>query len=110
MSLNSKIALVTGASRGIGAAIATELASKGAAVVGTATTQEGADLFVGQTNESCRPDIIIGDSGLFIELAHGFDIRCRIMVNCRQTVSGKIGVQKLDAKRVELSLGSLNHF
>ena len=35
-------ALVTGASRGIGAAIALELAKKGLKVIGTATTDEGA--------------------------------------------------------------------
>ena len=37
-----QLALVTGASRGIGRAIARELASQGFAVVGTATTQPGA--------------------------------------------------------------------
>ena len=37
-----QIALVTGASRGIGAAIALELARRGAKVVGTATSEPGA--------------------------------------------------------------------
>ena len=37
-----QVALGTGASRGIGAAIALELARKGLRVVGTATTQAGA--------------------------------------------------------------------
>ena len=42
MSLSNEIALVTGASRGIGKAIATALGRKGATVVGTATSASGA--------------------------------------------------------------------
>lgn len=41
--LNGKLVLVTGASRGIGNAIALTLGAAGATVIGTATTEEGAD-------------------------------------------------------------------
>ncbi len=43
MNLHDDIALVTGASRGIGRAIAAELGQRGATVVGTATSQSGAE-------------------------------------------------------------------
>jgi 3-oxoacyl-[acyl-carrier protein] reductase len=42
MNLHNQVALVTGASRGIGRAIAQELAKHGAKVIGTATSESGA--------------------------------------------------------------------
>lgn len=42
MALTDKVALVAGASRGIGAAIADLLGTEGATVIGTATSEEGA--------------------------------------------------------------------
>ncbi|AKH37498.1 3-ketoacyl-ACP reductase [Nitrosomonas communis] len=44
MMLSSQVALVTGASRGIGQAIASELGKHGATVIGTSTTQDGAEV------------------------------------------------------------------
>jgi 3-oxoacyl-[acyl-carrier protein] reductase len=43
MSFDQKVTLVTGASRGIGAAIADTLGQEGAIVIGTATTESGAE-------------------------------------------------------------------
>ena len=43
MSLTDKVVLVTGATRGIGASIATALGASGATVIGTATSEGGAN-------------------------------------------------------------------
>ncbi len=50
--LNDKIALVTGATRGIGRAIALELGRQGATVIGTATSEEGAGKISGYLSEA----------------------------------------------------------
>ena len=42
MTTESKVCLVTGASRGIGAAISDQLGSQGYIVIGTATSESGA--------------------------------------------------------------------
>jgi len=43
MSMENEVALISGASRGIGQAIALNLGSKGATVIGTATSERGAE-------------------------------------------------------------------
>ena len=51
MMLTEKLVLVTGASRGIGQAIALTLGNAGATVVGTATSQKGAKAITKQFSE-----------------------------------------------------------
>jgi 3-oxoacyl-[acyl-carrier protein] reductase len=51
MNLENQVALVTGASRGIGKAIALELARQGAKVIGTATSEAGAEAISGYLGE-----------------------------------------------------------
>ena len=60
-ALSGDVALVTGATRGIGRAIAAELAGAGATVVGTATTDEGAATIAAYLNEA-------GNTGIGIKL------------------------------------------
>ena len=52
MSWDDEIALVTGASRGIGEAIALELGSRGVTVVGTATSDKGAEAITARLLEA----------------------------------------------------------
>jgi 3-oxoacyl-[acyl-carrier protein] reductase len=64
MSLQGKVALVTGATRGIGQAIALELGRLGATVIGTATSESGAS----RISESLKANGIEG-TGLVLNVA-----------------------------------------
>lgn len=56
--LSGRIALVTGASRGIGASIAQSLAAAGATVIGTATSQSGADAITAALGDGGRGAVL----------------------------------------------------
>ncbi|MGV6817268.1 MAG: 3-oxoacyl-ACP reductase FabG [Thiotrichales bacterium] len=70
MSLNDEIALVTGASRGIGKAIALELGSRGAKVIGTATSDSGAEAISAYLSEAG-----ISGSGMKLNVTDALSIK-----------------------------------
>lgn len=69
MTLEGEIALVSGASRGIGKAVALELARQGATVVGTATSEAGAEAISAYLNEAG-----LAGNGLMMDVTDGLSI------------------------------------
>ena len=67
--LSNKICLVTGATRGIGQAIAAQLGAQGATVIGTATSQAGAD----SISESLA-NIGVSGQGMVLNVSDGDSI------------------------------------
>ena len=81
--LEGQIALVTGASRGIGAAIATALAQRGATVVGTATSEAGAATI----SDALKP---WSGRGVVLDVTDGD--ACETVVKTISTELGSIGL------------------
>ena len=108
MDLSGEIAVVTGASRGIGAAVACTLAEHGAMVVGTATTGDGAQRVERMLSGARSPgkglvldvaDAASVDAG-FSSLAAG-DLMPGILVNnagiARDTLLARMSDEQWDA-------------
>ncbi|MEK7231442.1 MAG: 3-oxoacyl-ACP reductase FabG [Pseudomonadota bacterium] len=85
MTLNGQVALVTGASRGIGRAIALELGRQGALVAGTATSEAGAAQLQGALRSA-------GIKGLGLVLDVNSEAQCEAIVGTVQEALGAITI------------------
>jgi len=85
VTLNGQVALVTGASRGIGRAIALELGRQGALVAGTATSEAGA----AQIQEALSS---AGIKGLGLVLDVNSEAQCEAIIGTVQEALGAITI------------------
>jgi 3-oxoacyl-[acyl-carrier protein] reductase len=87
MNLENQVALVTGASRGIGKAIAIELARQGAKVVGTATSAAGAEAISAYLLES---GAAAGSKGVVLDVTDAAN--CAAVVDDVQKNVGSLAI------------------
>jgi 3-oxoacyl-[acyl-carrier protein] reductase len=85
-NLQSQVALVTGASRGIGRAIAQELAKQGARVIGTATSEAGAAAITQYLQETGS----VGSKGVILNVNNA--VRCSELIEEIQKEFGSVTI------------------
>jgi 3-oxoacyl-[acyl-carrier protein] reductase len=90
MNLVNQVALVTGASRGIGRAIARELARQGATVIGSATSESGAAAISGYLAEVAAETGTTAGRGIVLDVTDA--ARCAAVIDEIQKSAGSVGI------------------
>ncbi|MBU2099039.1 MAG: UDP-3-O-acyl-N-acetylglucosamine deacetylase, partial [Gammaproteobacteria bacterium] len=101
MNLNGKVALVTGASRGIGRAVAHELGKAGAIVAGTATTEAGAQAITEFFAQSG-----IKGSGFCLDVGSSEDVDS-VLAQSRSSRRTSIGYDGIEIHTIEHLMAAL---